>query len=116
MTIKKLSTLVSLFGLLSVASVFGAEEAATQVDKAPLPMRAPPPAYPEGLKGTDGMVALVVVINEDGTVAEASVSKSSDAAFEAPALEAISKWKFKPAELNGQPVKCKITLPIRFSS
>jgi len=56
------------------------------------------------------------VINEDGSVAEAIATKSTDVAFEAPALDAITKWKFKPAEINGQPVKSKITVPIRFSS
>lgn len=116
MNLKKLSTLLSLVCCLAVASAFGATDAATQFDKAPLPVKAPPPAYPEALKGTNGLVAVVVVVNEDGSVAEASVSKSSDAGFEAPALEAIAKWKFKPAEVNGQPVKCKITVPIRFSS
>lgn len=100
---------------LAVAQTFAAD-AVLQFDKAPLPVLTPPPSFPAAKKGESGIVALVVVINEDGTVAEASIAKSSDAAFEAPSLEAISKWKFKPAEVNGQPVKCKITVPIRFNS
>jgi periplasmic protein TonB len=116
MNLKKLSILVSLVGCLTVASTFAADEAVTKFDKPPTPLRTPPPSYPDALKGTAGIVSLVVVINEDGSVAEASVAKSTDAAFEAPSLEAIAKWKFKPAEVNGQPIKCKITVPIRFSS
>jgi len=116
MNLKKLSTVLSLVCCLSAAAAFGAGEATTQFDVAPMPVRTPPPVFPDALKGTNGMVALVVVINEDGSVAEAKVAKSSDAAFEAPSLEAISKWKFKPAEVNGQPVKSKITVPIRFNS
>ncbi len=116
MNTKKLSTLLSLVCCLAVAPIFAASDAATKFDKAPMPMLTPPPAYPDALKGTSGMVSVVVVINEDGTVAEAIAAKSTDAAFEAPALEAITKWKFKPAEINGQPVKSKITVPVRFSS
>lgn len=115
MNSKKLFTLLSLITCLAAAPTFAAE-AITQFDKAPQPVLTPPPAFPEAKRGTSGIVALVVVVNEDGSVAEAKVSKSTDAAFEAPSLEAISKWKFKPAEVNGQPVKSKITVPIRFSS
>jgi periplasmic protein TonB len=116
MNIKKLSILLSLISCLAVAPSFGAADAATQFDKAPMPVRTPPPSFPDALKGTSGIVSLIVVVNEDGSVASASVAKSTDAGFEAASLEAIAKWKFKPAEINGQPVKSKITVPIRFSS
>lgn len=115
MTIARALSLVSVFCCLAAAPTF-ASEPATRVDKPPTPVRTPPPAYPQDMRGTAGIVSLVVVVGEDGSVVEASVAKSSDAAFEAPSLEAISKWKFKPAEVNGQPVKCKITLPIRFDT
>jgi len=113
---KKLSILVSIVGCLLGGEVIASTDVMTQFDKAPMPVRTPPPDFPAALKGTSGMVSVVVVINEDGSVVEASATKSTDSGFEAPALEAIAKWKFKPAEVNGQPVKAKITVPIRFSS
>lgn len=116
MNYSRLLSLVSLTACLAAAPAFAADAAVTQFDKPPTPVLTPPPAFPSEKKGTTGIVALIVVVNVDGSVAEATVSKSTDAAFEAPSLEAISKWKFKPAEVNGQPVKSKITVPIRFSS
>ncbi len=116
MKLAHLYSLLTLTCCLAAAPVFAADAAVTQFDKPPTPVLTPPPAFPSQMKGTTGIVALIVVVNADGTVAEAVVSKSTDAAFEAPSLEAISKWKFKPAEVNGQPVKSKITVPIRFSS
>ena len=116
MHIKNTLALLSIIGCLAAAPAFAEEEATTKFDRPPMPLKTPPPNYPDSMKGTGGMVSLVVIINSDGTVAEARVTKSSDVAFEAPSLEAISKWKFKPAEVNGQPVKCKITVPLRFNS
>ena len=115
MKITTLLSFLSMAGCLASAPAF-ADDARIEFDKPPVPVLTPPPAYPSAMKGTAGIVSLIVVIDTDGTVAQATVAKSTDAAFEAPSLEAISKWKFKPAEVNGQPVKAKINVPIRFSS
>lgn len=116
MKIAHRSSLLLFLCCLVAAPTFAAGDVVTQFDKPPTPLRTPPPEFPESKKGSEGIVSLLVIVNADGTVAEASVAKSSDAAFEAPSLEAIAKWKFKPAEVNGQPVRCKITVPIRFTS
>jgi protein TonB len=89
----------------------------TKVDVNPVPVKTPPPEYPEAMKrqGVSGVVAVSIVIDEKGLVISSSVAKSSQAEFEAPALEAIKKWKFKPAQKDGAPVKMKVTIPIRFN-
>jgi TonB family protein len=66
----------------------------------------------DGQKGIDSMT---LVIAEDGTVLKAVVAKSTNVAFEQPSLDAIVRWKFKPAEKNGQPVRAKITIPLHFA-
>jgi protein TonB len=89
----------------------------TKVDVNPVPVKTPPPDYPEAMKrqGVSGVVAVSIVIDEKGVVVSSSVAKSSQPEFEAPALEAIKKWKFKPAQKDGAPVKMKVTIPIRFN-
>lgn len=89
----------------------------TKVDENPVPIKTPPPRYPDSLKreGVSGVVAVTIVIDETGTVASTAVAKSSHPDFERPALDAVSKWKFKPAKKDGNPVKVKVTLPLRFS-
>jgi TonB family C-terminal domain len=89
----------------------------TKVDENPVPVRTPPPRYPDSLKreGVSGVVAVAIVIDETGSVINTAVSKSSHPDFERPALEAVSKWKFKPAKKDGAAVKVRVTLPLRFS-
>jgi len=89
----------------------------TKVDVKPVPVKTPPPDYPYELKrqGISGVVAVSVVIDESGDVTSCTATKSSNADFEATALAAVKKWKFKPAQKDGAPVKMKVTIPIRFS-
>ncbi len=65
--------------------------------------------------GVDGVVAVRVYIAEDGSVSQCEVAKSNRAEFDQAALEAVQKWKFKPAKKEGTAVACKIVIPIRFS-
>ena len=89
----------------------------TKVDVNPVPVKTPPPEYPEAMKrqGVSGVVAVSIVIDEKGVVTSTAVAKSSQVEFEAPAMEAVKKWKFKPAQKDGAPVKMKVTVPIRFN-
>ena len=109
---------VSVLLCLSMPAAFAqdADGALTKFDKVPIPVRTPPPQVPDGLKGTSGIVSVIVVIDEKGDVAQVTVSKSTEAGFEQPAVDALKKWKFKPGEVGGQAVKAKITIPIHFAA
>lgn len=89
----------------------------TKADVSPVPVKTPPPEYPDSMKrqSISGVVAVSVVIDETGAVTSATVAKSSNQEFEGPALAAVKKWKFKPAQKDGAPVKIKATVPIRFN-
>jgi periplasmic protein TonB len=89
----------------------------TKVDENPVPIKTPPPRYPESLKrdGVSGVVAVVLVIDEKGAIMSSSVSKSSHPDFEKPALDAVKNWKFKPAKKDGNVVKVRVTVPLRFN-
>jgi len=86
------------------------------VDVNPVPVKTPPPEYPEDLKrlGVNGVVAVSIVIDEKGKVMTATIAKSSRRDFEEPALAAIKKWTFKPAKKDGVAVKVRVTIPLRF--
>lgn len=114
--IRKISLLAAALALLPL-SVFADDTIHTKVDINPVPVKTPPPDYPESMKrqGVSGVVAVSVVIDEKGAVVSATVAKSSQAEFEAPAMDAVKKWKFKPAQKDGAPVKMRVTIPIRFN-
>ncbi len=80
-------------------------------------LRNPPPVYPrESRKASEeGVVLLSVSIDRDGEVQSLSLKKTS--AFprlDAAALEAVKKWKFKPARLGGMPLASTVDVPVRF--
>ena len=82
----------------------------------PVPVRTVAPDYPTELRrdGVSGVVMVKCTINEQGDVVDPHVEKSSNNAFEQPALAALKKWKFKPAKQDGAPVATKVSIPIKF--
>ncbi len=83
----------------------------------PVPVRTVKPEFPYEMQraGISGVVTLTVEVDETGAVQNSAVEKSSNPEFERPALEAVRKWRFKPARRDGVAVKIKIQLPIRFN-
>ncbi len=116
--IRSLSLVFSMVLGLGVAAAYAdaGDDAITKFGTPPVPPMTPPPNYPPSLKGVNGMVAVVVIIDEKGSVVDATVTKASDPAFEEPSIDAIKRWKFKPAEKDGQAVKAKVTIPVRFNA
>lgn len=82
----------------------------------PVPVRTVQPEYPTELRrdGVSGLVMVKCHIDEQGNVIETEVEKSSNTAFEKPAVAAVKKWKFKPAKQDGNPVGIKVSIPIKF--
>ena len=82
----------------------------------PVPVRTVAPDYPDELRreGISGLVMVKCSIDVQGNVTETEVEKSSNAAFEKPAVAAVKKWKFKPAKQDGAPVAIKVSIPIKF--
>ncbi|MBI5426017.1 MAG: energy transducer TonB [Opitutae bacterium] len=104
--------------LLSAALVFGSLPVmADEGLEAPVPVRMVPPKFPPEMRreGTGGVVTVKCVIDEKGNVTEPQVEKASNDAFVQPALDALRKWKFKPAKKAGTPIALKVSIPIQFS-
>jgi protein TonB len=90
--------------------------ALAQTREPPVPVRTVPPEYPNELRrdGVSGVVTVKCTIDAQGNVTEPEVEKSSNGAFEKPALAALKKWKFKPAKQDGAAVPVRISIPIKF--
>jgi periplasmic protein TonB len=82
-----------------------------------IPLQRIPPQYPRDAarNGITGWVQLEVTVNPDGTVRGCKVMDSKPKGlFEASAVAAVMRWKFKPKVVNGQPVQQKGAQRIEF--
>jgi TonB family protein len=74
------------------------------------------PVFPDepGADNLVGAVLLSCVIGTSGQAEEIQVVKSIDTAFDSNAIDAVSKWVFKPGMSNGVPVKVRATIEVNF--
>ncbi|HRP04062.1 MAG TPA: energy transducer TonB [Opitutaceae bacterium] len=87
------------------------------LDQAPQPRMQAKPNYPFEMRraGITGDVTVGFIVNSSGDVVEATALKSSQREFEAAAVQAVSKWKFKPGRKGGKAVNTRMQVPIVFS-
>lgn len=104
-------------GSVVTAALWSAPVIHSAVDENPQPMRTPPPEYPRQLLAEQvaGMVVVEVVIDDHGRVDQAEIIKSTESAFNAPSIEAVKKWRFRPAKKDGQEVWMRLKLPLKFT-
>lgn len=90
----------------------------SEIDQKPRALMQESPLYPSEMRGKnfEGVVTVLFVVDATGKVESQRVEKSSQAAFEAPALNAVKKWKFEPGVRAGQRVASKMRITIRFPS
>ena len=72
-----------------------------------------PPEYQK--TGQTGEVLVDFVVGTDGSVINATAISSSDKAFEASAVEAVSKWLFQPGQKDGNVVNTHMQVPIVYA-
>jgi len=117
-SIAVMKTKTYLFTLLVIAlawmprSVAGAEGM-----EPPVPVRTVAPKFPEEMRrnGSAGLVTVSCLIDEKGNVTEPKVIKATNEAFAEPAVEALRKWKFKPAKKDGEAVAIRVNIPVQFT-
>ncbi len=73
------------------------------------------PVYPEMARraGLQGQVLVAFIVTREGRVSEPQVLKGPEI-FRAAALEAVVKFRFKPAMQNDRAIAVRMTIPIRF--
>jgi TonB family protein len=74
------------------------------------------PVYTEAARKARvmGIVIVEAIIDEKGNVANARVLRGLPLGLDQAVLDAIRTWKFKPAALEGKPVKVYYTLTVNF--
>jgi protein TonB len=71
-------------------------------------------AYSWGKGKYKGTVGLAAVVGIDGSVPEVKVVRSASGELDKKAIEAVKKWKFSPATMNGLPVPVLINIEVNF--
>lgn len=89
----------------------------SNLDQAPTPKFQGPPNYPFEMRraGVSGEVTVAFIVSSNGDVVEAYAIKSTQREFEAPAVQAVMKWKFRPGRKGGRAVNTKMAVPIVFN-
>ncbi|MGO9520058.1 MAG: energy transducer TonB [Candidatus Korobacteraceae bacterium] len=84
--------------------------------KPPKAIHAPDPKFPDLPPDAErhGLVVMLVGVNAKGHVQAVRVLRSDEKAYEQSAVDTVKKWKFKPAEKNGQPVPVQVTVEMKF--
>jgi len=88
-----------------------------EVDCPPIPIFQIPPVYPMSarIKGMEGWVTVRFIVNEDGRVSNIKVIKSYPKdRFDDAVISCVSKWRFRPATVEGIKVKTLVETTIRF--
>lgn len=61
-----------------------------------------------------GIVMLVLVVGKDGRTYDIHVRQSLGLGLDEKAIEAVGRWRFRPATLNGLPVATQIAVQVDF--
>jgi TonB family protein len=76
----------------------------------------PEPSFSEEARKskTQGIVLLLIVVGKDGKPYDIRVRQSLGMGLDEKAIEAVNRWRFRPATLNGQPVDTQIAVEVNF--
>lgn len=83
----------------------------------PIAGRSPAPRYPFRAyrRGETGTVLVRVEVGPNGVPRSVSLADSSGSRLlDRAAMDTVRRWRFRPAQLDGQPVAGTITVPIEF--
>lgn len=85
------------------------------VSKPELILKTEPEYSEEARKAKySGAVLLSIVVNADGTPTSIRIVKSLGMGLDEKAIEAVQKWRFKPAVSNGKPVRVRAAVEVNF--
>ncbi len=84
--------------------------------KPPKKLQAPNPQYTEIARKAriQGVVIVEAIIDKEGNVTNVKVLKGLPMGLDQAAADAVRRWKFEPATLNGKPVAVIYNLTVNF--
>ncbi|MCU1285059.1 MAG: outer rane transport energization protein TonB [Acidobacteriales bacterium] len=77
----------------------------------------PKPIYPETAKRyqQSGSVVIQATIDKTGMITNLQVVKPAGLGLDEAAADAVSKWKYKPYLLNGEPIEVETQITVNFT-
>ncbi|MDR7098497.1 protein TonB [Lysobacter niabensis] len=96
-----------------------APPAAAVATAQPQPISTPSPKYPaQALRnGERGTVTVSVEIGADGVPTDVGVARSSGSRqLDRAAVDAVRRWRFRPAMVDGRPTAGRVQVPISFEN
>jgi periplasmic protein TonB len=89
----------------------------SKLDQAPVAKFQARPQFPFEMRraGISGEVLVDFIVDTNGEVRNAFAVHSSQREFEAAAVQAVSKWKFRPGRKGGHAVFTHMQVPIVFT-
>ena len=103
---RRLLLAVTSLLLVATQTAFGEDTIAVSGD--PIIIEWVQPEYPKeaATAKLEGQVKVEFVVEADGSVGRERVQQSTDEIFNASALTAVRRWRFKPALLDNVPTAC----------
>jgi len=89
----------------------------SKLDQIPVPVVQGKPQYPFEMRraGISGSVIVDFIVDTSGNVRNAYAQSSTQREFESAAVQAVSKWRFRPGKKSGKPVNTHMLVPIVFT-
>ena len=89
---------------------------ASRLDAPLKPLEQPVPAFPIELvrRGLGGDAVIEFLLDEQGLARLPRIVSATDPAFGYAAVQAVARWKFRPATAGGQPALLRVRVPFRF--
>jgi len=77
---------------------------------------SPEPSFSEEARKAkaQGIVLLTVVVGKDGRPYDLRIAQSLGMGLDEKAIEAVTRWRFRPATLNGQPIASRVAVQVDF--
>ncbi|GAB1488504.1 hypothetical protein MASR2M8_09490 [Opitutaceae bacterium] len=113
-------------GQMSIPAITNTAQAASgmkdlfdlaNLDQVPQPRYQAQPQYPFEMRraGIAGEVVVGFIVDSEGKTVEVHAVRSTQREFEAAAIQAVSKWTFRPGRKGGRAVNTRMQVPIVFS-
>ena len=90
----------------------------SKLDQIPIPIVQGNPQYPFEMRraGISGQVLVDFIVDASGNVRNAFAVSSTQREFESAAVQAVSKWRFRPGKKSGRAVNTHMQVPIQFET
>jgi protein TonB len=89
----------------------------SKLDQIPVATVQVRPQYPFEMRraGISGQVVVDFIVDTSGLVHNAYAASSTQRDFESSAVQAVSKWRFRPGRKGGRAVNTHMQVPIVFT-